>query len=116
MLPTIAMPMDGWIKWYLAAGIAFNRLRFHRYFLLCGNLARRESTNFPIGLKRTVQIQNCSDDDSEGAQELFLFANDLWSMYGNNRVLEKNEGGAVVCKDSSNRIEKNDKIDLSIKQ
>ncbi len=89
---------DGWLKWHLAAGITFNRLRFHRYFLLCGNLARRESTNFPIGLKRTVQIQNRRDDDSEGVQELFLFANDLCSMYGNNRVLGKDEGGPLCVK------------------
>jgi hypothetical protein len=85
---------NGWIKWYLAAGIVFNRLRFHRYFLLCGNLAKQESTNFAIGLQQQP-IPIWGYRNEEGPFELFLFANDLWSMYGNNRALGEDDEGPM---------------------
>jgi hypothetical protein len=84
---------NGWKQWYLASGIAFNRLRFHPYFLLCGNLAKRESTNFAIGIQRTIQIKE--HRNGEGPFELFLFANDICTFYGNNRALGKDEEGPM---------------------
>jgi hypothetical protein len=85
---------NGWIKegWYAYLS-RFNQLRSHPYFLLCGNLAKRESTNFAIGLQRTIQIQSYSKE--EEPYELFLFANDLCLMYWNNRALDEDDGGPM---------------------
>lgn len=84
---------NDWKNWYLAPGIAFNRLRFHRYFLLCGNLAKQEPTNFAIGVQRTIQIRD--DKYGEGPIELFLFANDIPSKYDNNQTLGKDYDGPM---------------------
>ena len=84
---------NGWKHWYLAPGIAFTRLRFHPYFLLCGNLAKREATNFAIGKQGTIQIRD--NKEGEGPFEFFLFANDICRCYGNNRALDKDEGGPM---------------------
>ena len=84
---------NGWLKWYMAPLIALNRLKFRRFFVLSGNLAKQESTNFAIGSQRTVPIKK--DRNGEGSFELFLFANDLWSMYGNNRALGEDDGGPM---------------------
>jgi hypothetical protein len=85
---------NGWIKegWYAFLS-RFNRLRSHPYFLLCGNLAKRESTNFAIGLQRTIPIRD--DKNGEDPFELFLFANDLSFMYWNNRALGEDDGGPM---------------------
>lgn len=84
---------NDWKQWYLAPGIALNRLRFHPYFLLCGNLAKKESTNFAIGIQRTIPIRG--HKNGEGPFELFLFANDICKMYGNNKALDEGEGGPM---------------------
>ena len=98
---SIRCDADGWITndwkhWYLAPGIALNRLRFHPYFLLCGNLAKRESTNFAIGKPcqpKPIPIRGYRNE--KGPFELFLFANDICSKYGNNRALGEADGGPM---------------------
>lgn len=85
---------DGWInEGFFTYLSRFNRLRSHQYFLLCGNLAKQESTNFVIGKLGTIPIRGYRN--AEGPFELFLFANDLCFMYWNNKALAEKDGGPM---------------------
>ena len=94
---------NGWIKEGLYAYLSrFNRLRFRPYFLLCGNLAKRESTNLAIGLQQTIPIRD--DKYGEDPFELFLFANDLWLMYWNNWALGEDGWRSDACDNSTEKV------------
>lgn len=91
---SIQCDADGWIKEGFFTFLSrFNRLRPYRYFLLCGNLAKRESTNFAIGKQKEIQIRG--DKNAGGPFDLFLFANDLWFMYWNNKALDQKHEGPM---------------------
>ncbi|WP_446810949.1 hypothetical protein ACH50O_05075 [Methylomonas sp. 2BW1-5-20] len=68
----------GWRNRWTPYILRLSRLPQQDLFYLGGNIARDESSNFPIGSGAG------GDKNIDRAGELFLFANDLWLFYGNN--------------------------------
>ena len=88
---------EGWNRLLVAWGLPFNRVRFRNYFALCGNLGQSEGTNFYIGKSSNWTAPSGAIQPGKTAS-LFLFANDLWSFYGNNSSVPENAGGPLVVR------------------
>ncbi len=82
---------DGWSAWWTFTVKPFSRLPGKNLFYLCGNVNCDERSNFPIGscAEKTIEV---------AAGQLYLFANDLWYFYGNNRELPPEEEGPMKVK------------------
>lgn len=82
---------EGWSAWWTFLVKPWSRLPGKKFFYLCGNVNRDECTNFPIGSRaeKTMEI-------ADG--QLYMFANDLWYFYGNNRALPPEQDGPMKVK------------------
>lgn len=93
-----------WLDWFKSCGpngwgpkrnplAFFNRKRLKPFFLLCGNVGRDDDHAFCIGenYKWTVppEVKDLED------RQLYLFANDWYCMYWNNKPLPKERGGPL---------------------
>jgi hypothetical protein len=92
-----------WRDWFKDAGpegwgtgwkARFNRLPGRPFFLLCGTVGQDDSLAFGIG----SHLENWPVPDAVAGQadrQLYLFANDWWSMYWNNKTLDVKDGGPL---------------------
>lgn len=82
---------NGWPGWPLQA---FNRLPWHRFFLLCGTVGQNDAQAFPIGEGREWGVPEAVGGLAD--RRLFLFANDCRSFYRNNHVAPPEKGGPLT--------------------
>jgi hypothetical protein len=89
----------GWNRWYASALRRFNRIPGRNYFELCATLGPTLNTARAIGLAAEWAISSAdiaaAGTAAESGLEVFLFANDWPSRYGNNRALPESEGGPM---------------------
>ena len=72
-----------------------NRIKWRPFFLLCGNVGKKEDHAFCIGDRYTWTVPSTVYDLKRGDRKLYLFANDWKSRYQNNRALKPEEGGPL---------------------
>lgn len=81
---------EGWNGLILQA---WNRLPWQRFFRLCGTVGENLDHAFAIGpgldWSAPIEVAQLSD------QQLYLFANDWPSRYGNNKALTPDQGGPL---------------------
>ena len=93
-----------WKDWFIECGpngwgpkwnpLAYNnRIKWQRFFLLCGNVGKDDQNAFCIGDKYTwrVPLEVKKLDDLQ----LYLFANDWENRYANNKPLDSDRGGPL---------------------
>jgi len=68
----------------------FNRVKGERFFRLCACIGKHDRHAFAIDVNQPWDVPR--DIDTAGDTQLYLFANDLPSMYWNNRKLKPEEG------------------------
>jgi hypothetical protein len=94
-----------WKDWFLECGpngwgpnwdiiTGRNRLKGKALFHLCGNIGQNDSFAFGIGERTTWEVPPF-DTKQQKDQELYLFANDWLTRYGNNHELSSKEGGPM---------------------
>ena len=81
---------DGW-HGYLLQG--WNRLRWRRFFLLCGTVGQNLGQAFAIGL--FLDWSAAPDIAEQADRQLYFFANDWPSRYRNNIPLPPEAGGPL---------------------
>ncbi len=88
---------SGWNRWYASALRRFNRVSGQNYMMLCASLGRDLRSARAIGCtgEWAVALVDLPSGQEETGAELFLFANDWPSRYGNNRVVEESDGGPM---------------------
>jgi hypothetical protein len=99
-----------WKDWFLECGpngwgpdwnplVRWNRIKWKPLFMLCGNVGKSEyeKLNFCIGDKETWSVPDEAKEKFKELKdsELYLFANDWESMYGNNKELGVKDGGPL---------------------
>lgn len=87
---------DGWPGLFLQA---WNRLRWKRFFLLCGSIGPSEQHLFPIGRCHRWTAPTTLPPDTD--RHLHLFANDWPAMLYNNRSVPDDKGGPLrvtICR------------------
>jgi hypothetical protein len=82
---------EGWGAGWVAR---FNRLPGRPFFLLCGTVGQDDALAFEIGVEHKdwqvpAAVAGLAD------RQLYLFANDWWAMYWNNKALEEKVGGPL---------------------
>lgn len=73
--------------------LRFNRVPNLPFFLLCGVIGKDARQAFPIGLRAEWTVP--SDLCTKSSSFLYLFANDIPFMYGNNHALDESAGGPL---------------------
>jgi len=99
-----------WKDWFLECGpngwgpdwnplARWNRIKWKPLFMLCGNVGKSEDEdlNFCVGDKNTwsVPVEVKEKFKELEDHELYLFANDWETRYGNNEELGAKEGGPL---------------------
>lgn len=99
-----------WKDWFLECGAngwgpdwnplaRWNRIKWKPLFMLCGNVGKSEDEdlNFCIGDKNTWSVRDEVKEKLKELEdrELYLFANDWETRYGNNKELGAKEGGPL---------------------
>lgn len=93
-----------WLDWFISCGpkgwgpkwnplAIFNRKRWHRFFLLCGNVGKDDVNAFCIGDKYEWTVPPQINDSPD--HQLYLFANDWPCCYRNNKSLPARRGGPL---------------------
>lgn len=93
-----------WLDWFIPCGpngwgskwnplVFFNRQRWQPFFLLCGNVGKDDSHAFCIGEKYKWTVPPNVKDLED--RQLYLFANDWYCAYGNNKQLTTKRGGPL---------------------
>jgi hypothetical protein len=91
---------DGWLctcgpnGWPGGPFEAFNRLPWHRFFLLCGTVGEDDARAFPIGEGREWWVPEAAGGLDD--RRLFLFANDWRGFYFNNHAVPPEKGGPLT--------------------
>ncbi len=79
--------------WGGGALTRFARVKGQPFFRLCASIGKDDHTAFAVDTTQPWTVPDITPPN--GDRQLYLFANDLWLMYWNNRALTEEEGGPL---------------------